>query len=279
MENNLDCIELESMKWLLNQKSKLESRVVNAKCSDGTHFWDTDPNPLWCQIDQNDLICDANYYYFNITAEFEYLSQNLTEDQKKFENLIIMSRRIEEIPGNVFQDLSFNYVEINARNLKKIHTKAFNNNNTVSNVRKRFYLSSPNQLRNEPPDYDIWKAFSSLVYINYLEISLYGFHEIPDNAFEPINGIMNDLKWIVFYDSIISRIGSNAFADIPNLNQLLFKNIPLMFNISAKAFDFKTNSTQPLNIYFTSCGLSETGLEEGVFSDAKRPLNIDFSMN
>jgi hypothetical protein len=52
-----------------------------------------------------------------------------------------------------------------------------------------------------------------------------------------------------------------------------------MLNISAKAFDFKTNSTQPLNIYFPNCGLSETYLEEGIFSDVKRPPNNDFSMN
>ncbi len=141
--------------------------VLCAKFSDGTDFWDFDPNPLWCQIDGNDLICDANYHRFNILAEIEYLSQTLSEE-KKFENLMLMRTRIEEIPENVFQDLCFNYVEIfNAKNLKRIHTNAFNNN-TVSNLRKQFQISSPNQLCNDPQDYKFWKAFSSYISKYYI---------------------------------------------------------------------------------------------------------------
>jgi hypothetical protein len=39
------------------------------------------------------------------------------------------------------------------------------------------------------------------------------------------------------------------------------------------------NSTQNLDINFINCGLSQTSLEEGVFTDAKRPLILDLSMN
>jgi hypothetical protein len=167
-----------------------------------------------------DLKCHANYHTFNITSEIEFLSQTLPEDQKGFENLIIKRTNIEEIPENVFQDIGFNYVQIyNANNLKKIHTKAFNNN-TAFNLRKQFYISSPNQLRNEPPNYNFWKAFSSLVFIKDLEISLKnGLHEIPDNAFESINGSKNDLSFVVFERNNfkITRIGNNAFSELTNL--------------------------------------------------------------
>jgi hypothetical protein len=247
------------------------------KCQDLS----TPPPRIICQIDGNDLSCDANYTSFNITAEIEYLSQTLPQNEKNFENLIIQRTSIEEIPENVFQDISFNFVQIfDAENLKRIHTNAFNNN-TAYNLRKQFYISSPNQLRNDPPDYNFWKAFSSLVYIKDLEISLAdGSHEIPDNAFEPINGPQNDLMFIVFdknnFD--ISRIGSNAFSEIPNLMSLSFHDIPIG-NISTNAFDFKNSSTQTLGINLINCGLSETSLEEGVFSDAKRPLILDLSMN
>jgi hypothetical protein len=218
---------------------------------------------------------------FNITAEIEYLSQILPENQTNFENLIIQRTDIEEIPENVFQDLSFNYVEIfNAENLKRVHTNAFNNK-TAFNLRKRFYILSPNQLRNEPPNYNFWKAFSSLVYIKDLEISLGdGSHEIPDKAFEPINGPQNDLMFIAFDKNNfeITRIGYNAFSELPNLNALSFHDNPIR-NISAKAFDFKTSSTTLLNINLLNCSLTEISLEEGVFADAKRPLSLDFSKN
>jgi hypothetical protein len=59
---------------------------------------------------------------------------------------------------------------------------------------------------------------------------------------------------------------------------LSFHDIPIG-NISTNAFDFKNSSTQTLGINLINCGLSETSLEEGVFSDAKRPLILDLSMN
>jgi hypothetical protein len=62
------------------------------------------------------------------------------------------------------------------------------------------------------------------------------------------------------------------------LSILSFHDI-LIESISANAFDFSKNSTQALNINLNNCGLNETSLEKGVFSDAKRPLTLDLSMN
>jgi hypothetical protein len=195
----------------------------------------TGPSGIRCQIEGKNLKYDAIYQSFTITAEIEYLSQILSEDQKKFEKLLIMRTNIEEIPENVFQDISFNFVEIfNAENLKRIHTNAFNNN-TVFNLREKFYISSPNELHNDPPDYDFWKAFSSLTYIKEIDISLEkGLHEIPDNAFESINLSHNNLISFVFKRNNfkITRFGNNAFSELTNLSALSFKDI-LIQNISA----------------------------------------------
>jgi hypothetical protein len=241
----------------------------------------TPPPGIICQINGKDLNCDANYTSFNITAEIEYLSQTLLENEKSFENLMIQRTEIEEIPENVFQDISFNLVEIyNAENLNRIHTNAFNNK-TAFNLRKQFYIMSPNQLRNEQTDCNFWKAFSFLSYIKVLYLSLSdGSHEIPDNTFETINEPQNDLNYMVFESNNfeISRIGSNAFSEILNLFALSFEDI-LIHYISAKAFDFRNNSTQKLDINFINCGLSETSSEEGVFYDAKRPLILDLCNN
>jgi hypothetical protein len=76
----------------------------------------------------------------------------------------------------------------------------------------------------------------------------------------------------------ITTIGNNAFSELPNLNALSFHDIPIR-KISAKAFDFKTSSTTLLSINLLNCSITEISLEEGVFSDAKRPLSLDFSMN
>ncbi len=235
-----------------------------------------------CQIEWKSLNCDTNFQYFNITIEMRFLSCNLSEEERNFERLIIQGTNIEEIPENVFQDISFKYVDIyNTKNLKRIHTNAFNNNNTVFNLRERFKISSPNQLRNDPPDYDFWKALSSLTYVSSIDISLGdGSHEIPDYAFEPMNGEQNDLSRIVFESNNyeISRIGNYAFYRLPNLSALYFFHIPIR-TISAQAFHLNKNSTQKLSISFHNCILSQTSLEEGIFSDANRTLSIDFCKN
>ncbi len=99
-------------------------------------------------------------------------------------------------------------------------------------MRKQFHISTPNLLRNNPPDYDFWKA-SSLTYIKALYLSLGDIsHEIPDNAFEPINGPQNDLNYFVFESNIfeIIRIGNKAFSKMNNLFILSFKDI-LMQNL------------------------------------------------
>ncbi len=109
------------------------------------------------------------------------------------------------------------------------------------------------------------------LYIKVLYLSLGdGSHEIPEN----------DLNYFVFESNKfdITRIEKNVFSKINNLFSLSFDDI-LIRSIPAKPFNFMKNSTQKLDINFINCNLYETSLEEGVFSDAKRPLILDLSMN
>jgi hypothetical protein len=76
----------------------------------------------------------------------------------------------------------------------------------------------------------------------------------------------------------ISRIGNYAFYELPNMSIMRFSHIKIG-TISANAFDFNNNSTQTLYIDFWNCSLTEISQEEGVFSDAKRPIIIYFCMD
>jgi hypothetical protein len=225
----------------------------------------------------DELICDAQNQEFDIKAEFEYLSANLSESEKQFKTLDILNSEIVEIPENVFLDISFTSIEIlNAQNLTRIHTNAFNNN-TAYNLQQRFFIAKPSNLSNSPPDYDLYKALSSLVNVADIEISLAdGSHEIPDNAFQDINGPQNNLKYLVFnYDNYrISRIGNQSFASLPSLTFLTFSQIPIDY-ITAQSFDLNLASNDSLTINLNRCGISDDHIENGVFANAKRPLNID----
>jgi hypothetical protein len=241
---------------------------ATAKCEDYVYK---------CVRQNDDLICDAQNQEFDIKAEFEYLSANLSESEKQFNTLEITNSQIVEIPENVFLDISFLRIEIfNAQNLARIHTNAFNNN-TAYNLQQRFFIAKPSNLSNLPPDYDLYKALSSLVSVGDIEISLAdGSHEIPDYAFQDINGPQNNLKYLTFnYDKYkISRIGNEAFASLPSLAFLSFKQIPID-NISAHSFDLSLASNDSLAINLNKCGISDDHIENGVFANTKRPLNID----
>jgi len=292
-ENPLNCNNVTPFKWLIQNRDEFRSQLLYATCSNGTSIWDLNPdddgtttplptNPpgIICQMTGKDLDCNANFGSFNLKAEMGYLSNTLSGDQKNFETLIIRQTNIEELPENAFLDISFDYIEIfDTQNFKRIHTNAFNNN-TVLYLKKQIYISLPSKLRNDPPDYDLWKALSSLANVVDIDISLDdGSHEIPDNAFQVINGPQNNLLYMVFEPSnyTISRIGNNAFFELPNFSVLSFRGIPIV-TIATNAFDFKTNSENPLTINFENCSLTESSFEEAVFSNANRPLTLELSM-
>ncbi len=230
-----------------------------------------------CVLQSGDnCICDAQNQEFNIKAEFENISATLPQSPKQLNHLEIHNSKIVEIPENVFLDISFTRIEIfDAQNLTRIHTKAFNSNTAYNLL--HFLIKKPSNLSNSPPDYDIYKALSHFVKASYIEFSLGdGSHEIPENAFQDINGPQNNLKHLVFRDDnySISRIGNQAFALLPSLTDLSFRQIPIKY-ISAKSFDSYYSSDNIIRINFEGCGLTDDNIENGAFANTLRPLNID----
>jgi hypothetical protein len=59
------------------------------------------------------------------------------------------------------------------------------------------------------------------------------------------------------------------------LTFLSFREI-IIDNILLESFDFDYPSNDLLTINFEGCYISEDQVENGIFSNSKRPLNIDF---
>ncbi len=59
-------------------------------------------------------------------------------------------------------------------------------------------------------------------------------------------------------------------------HSLNFDYIPIE-NISSRAFDLEKYSDGVIDIYLNNCSLTESSIENNVFSDPKRRLNIDLS--
>jgi hypothetical protein len=239
-----------------------------------------------CQINSPiEVICRCDGSYFDIRKEFEQISENLTENNEKhFQSFNLFSAKFEEFPENSFKDITFDYISvINPINLSRINTNAFNN--TASKI-KRFYLWGDNLgLVNDPSNNDLWQAFSSLINLEYLALTLGNgtVHEIPDYAFKVTNGPLNHLIQIDFmtdnwFGYNISKIGDYAFFELPNLqNWIVFTGIPIA-KISSHAFDFKFSHNSSLRIDLSHCNLNEYSFESKAFSDAKRPLYLNLSI-
>lgn len=232
--------------------------------------------------DEVNVICDANYEDFNITEEFQYLSSTLPSDAKELNRLDLYNSYIEELPENVFHDISFAYVIIYyCTNLSKIHSNAFTN--SINNLR-HLYFSWPTNLRNDPPDYDLYKALNSLVNVEDIWIILADnySHEIPDSAFNKPQNRLTDLhmynNYYDFNTYNISKIGSKAFAGLTALTWLSIGGAPIL-NISSRAFEFTSNSNISLSVELSVCNISDKIIENNAFSGAKRPLNIQLSIN
>jgi hypothetical protein len=232
-----------------------------------------------CIIDgQRSVICRTNEN-FDIRQEFELISSTHPSDEKLFDQLIIYYLPVQQLPENTFFDLQFTQISIHETfNLTNIHTNAFN---STSDATENLYLIGTKSLVNNPPDYDLYAAISSLTNLKTVTINLNEnmIHEIPENAFRNINGPQSNLEVIAFKGNFsISRINNNAFSAIPNLHRwILFSYIPIQ-SISASAFDFSQSSQDKLEIHLNGCGLNETSFDDNVFSGSQRPLFVNLGL-
>ncbi len=227
------------------------------------------PNVIICDTDQN----------FDIKEEFQRISLNLTNNEKHFTEFRLWNAPINELPENTFADITFNEIGIHkTQNLTFIHTNAFIG--LTANITQRLSLTQTNKLSNNPPDNDIFAAFSSLVNSESLVICLESnkSHEIPENAFSNNNNLLKNLIEIEFKgDFSISQISNNSLIGLPDLKTwVAFSFIPVQY-ISARAFDLPNASNNTMEISLQNCSLTESSFESGVFSGSQRPLIIDLS--
>ncbi len=199
----------------------------------------------------------------------------LYDNQKDFYRFYLSSY-VEELPDNSFLNFTFKGVYIcSAPKLRRIHKNSFSSTTEITLTYDHFG-DYPTKLVNNPPDFDLYAALSSLVNADNFNINLewYRNHEIPDYAFRAINGKQYYLKSIMFNGQFnISRIGNYAFYPIANITKIYLERIPVGF-ISAHAFDFEDSSSDYLIINLVNSSLTENSFETGVFTNSKRPLKV-----
>lgn len=223
-------------------------------------------SPCICHED-TEIHCGTNTK-FSLSDIFAKLSDNSTT--KHFTLFYFNNSVITQLQDNTFHEITFDEILIEEANaLTTINAHAFGANNL--RVKKFSIKNSP---VNPVNIFDIISSFANL---EYLFIQKTNITEIPSNAFQPLNGVQSNLKYVYFEG--ITKIGDYAFYEMDNL-QTIHLGYNLQLNsIPVHAFDFRHNSTVRCNIQLYSCGLSEESFPLGVFLNSKRPLYIDVRSN
>jgi hypothetical protein len=227
-----------------------------------------------CNVFWPENITCASIKILNLKEEFAEISTKLKSEEKIFKKFYL-NAPTNEIPENVFIDIKFKIINLNS-NFTRIHSNAFL---STSNYTKKYhdFSGSNSRLFNDPPEFDLYKALSSLIKVRLIIICL-GYnisHDIPDYAFQIIDGPQNSLSDIYFAGEFeISRIGNYAFYNIPNLESIIIENVTIHY-ITAHAFDLPYSQTNEfMFIHLVSAKLNENSLETGIFRSDTHILNL-----
>ncbi len=235
------------------------------------------PNPDLlkpCHCDKDSIFC-GGHNSIDLKNIFHNLSSTLKSDKKHFKSFSLNNTAIKELPENTFGDITFESLFIsNAPNLTSIHTKAFSGTDT-HRLTYEFNIYNTS-LKNSPPNYDIFQAFSSMVNIKNIYLTQNKIEEIPDYAFKPINGPENTLNLLYITDDTIKRIGNFAFQDLNHLYSLTIDSNKVNY-ISKNAFSFEESSDSLIDIDLSNLPLKGDSFEIGAFGDLKRPARINLS--
>ncbi len=232
-----------------------------------------------CEVKYPELINCNTHHYFDLSKEFQRISKIQRRDEENFEELLLFNTQIDILNENTFSNITFKQISIQeTKKLTYIHTNAFSG--PTLNTTRKLYITGTNKLRNNPPNYDIYQAFTSLPNLESIAISLETetSHEMPENAFYRTNSRQNFLNEIVFKGEFSLKAMKNyAFYGLThNKLSVTFDYIPIEY-ISSRAFDLEKYSEGVIDIYLKNCSLTESCFGNNVFSGSKRRLNIDLS--
>jgi hypothetical protein len=197
-----------------------------------------------CTCDKDVISCGGDET-LHLKTIFQRLDFELEDGKKHFNKFYLNNTAISELPENTFGDITFDIIEINAKNLSLISTFAF----TAVNFRlKEFYCHST-PLRNNPPNYDIFTSLSLMVGIECIWISVTQIHEIPKNAFRPLLGQQKNVTILGFFGNNINHIPNNTF-------------------------NYLRKSDKHLSINLNENPLNSSSFEVGAFNNLNRPTSI-----
>ena len=164
-----------------------------------------------------------------------------------------------------FWNITFDRFE--GRNIKMINNKAFGK---AAETIKEFIILD-GFINYEPLEYNIWKALSSLVNVENINVQL-NITEIPSHAFDGNQINLTNIT-IKTPNQITIKKTSFYYYYLDNLRYLNFKS--KIDKIESRAIDFSKNLSDKLYISFWD-KIDGKVFDENSFEGLKRPIEISF---
>ena len=146
-------------------------------------------------------------------------SKTLNNSEKHFKQFYLNNTSIKVLEEYTFNDLTFDEIIIkDCNSLTIIDKKAFNSTDMITKI-----LQIQNCPKLISPDNSIFEVMSKFILVETIYFLFNGIKEIPSNAFQPKNGYQRNLRNL-YIDGNITKIGSKAFYNLPNVTQIIFNN-------------------------------------------------------
>ena len=215
------------------------------------------------------ISCDKNINSLGKT--FASISKALGPNDKHFKSIRLTTLSQDQnettLNDNSFADLTFD--NFYGYGIQKLSTNSLGK--TASTI--RFFWCLFCDIKNSPPNYNVWKILGTLTNVNESLIGL-NVNEIPANAI--VNGNQLQLKRLTLRGMQNVVVKSNAFQNLKTVNYIEFQQAKIK-KIEKEAFKFGTKSDEKLEMNFYGSDLADDLFESGSFDGAQRPLNIVFS--
>ena len=190
-------------------------------------------------------------------------SKNLQENEKHFKYVVFKAVNDNQASLNQdsFADITFDHFV--GREIKKINTKAFGS----ASSKIKGFLCQDCEIENSPPDFDVWKALSSMSLLEDVNIGL-NASEIPSNAIVPTDGKQSQMQSLTIKSKQNLTIRSNAFHNMKHLYEIKFDHTKFA-KFEKEAFKFSEQSGL-LSLEFYNSSIKADSFENGTFDGINR---------
>lgn len=207
---------------------------------------------------------------YNVTKIFDRLTRLIKNAKHSpmwyFDEVVL--RDVTDLGPNAFGEVDFSELHIEESDqLRLVARNAFLANATVQKLRISGANLSSDRLA------ETFEAISRLGYLRSLYIWSSVVDFVPEYAF---TNRQPYLKEIVLYGNGIRAIGSYAFANLANLDELRIDGNNIIL-IDKYAFATNYSSGHPLHLTLVSNSLQESSFAFMSLNGAQRPLHISFA--